>query len=92
MKLSIRRKLEDVSQIIGIEDKIINQFIKEEWIRPIDSEMRVLDEEDVSRILLIQDLKERFGVNDEAVPVILHLIDQINFIIDNAEEHPTVII
>ncbi|MBC7427736.1 MAG: hypothetical protein H7336_03930 [Bacteriovorax sp.] len=85
MKLPLRRKLEDVSQIFGIADEIIIQFIQEEWVHPIDAEFRMLDEEDVSRILLIHDLRERFGVNDEAVPVILHLIDQLNFIIDNAE-------
>ena len=38
------------------------------------------DEEDLARIQLIQELREDFGVNDEAVPIILHLIDQLNLI------------
>ena len=87
MKLPLRRRIEEVSQICGIEDEVIIQFIKEEWIHPIDIEFHMLDEEDVSRIILIQDLRERFGVNDEAVPVILHLIDQINYLIQRSDEN-----
>jgi chaperone modulatory protein CbpM len=87
MKLPLRRKIEEVSQISGLADEIIIQFINEEWIHPIDIETRMFDEEDLSRILLIHDLRERFGVNDEAVPVILHLIDQLNFIINNNDEN-----
>ena len=45
----------------------------------------MFDEEDVCRILLIHDLKDKFGVNDEAVPVILHLVDQLNFIVQKPD-------
>lgn len=84
MKLPLRRKIEEVSEICGIEGDVIIQFIEEEWIHPIDGEYNLLDEEDVARIMLIQDLREKFGVNDEAVPVILHLVDQINYIIQKS--------
>ncbi|MGH6795223.1 MAG: chaperone modulator CbpM [Methylocella sp.] len=33
---------------------------------------------DVARARLIQDLKTDFGVNDEGVDVILHLMDQLH--------------
>jgi chaperone modulatory protein CbpM len=84
MKLPLRRPLDEISEICGIPSTIIVHFIEEEWVSPIDQELKMLDEEDVCRILLINDLKERFGVNDEAVPVILHLVDQLNFIIHNS--------
>ncbi|MEA9357415.1 MerR family transcriptional regulator [Bacteriovorax sp. PP10] len=84
MKLPLRRPLDEVSEISGIPSTVIVHFIEEEWVNPIDQELRMLDEEDVCRILLIHDLQEKFGVNDEAVPVILHLVDQLNFIIDNS--------
>ncbi|MBY0415456.1 MAG: chaperone modulator CbpM [Bdellovibrionales bacterium] len=84
MKITIRRPIQEVSSICGIEISIINQFIDEEWVNPIDKELVTFDEEDVCRILLIYDLREKFGVNDESVPVILHLIDQLNFIIHNS--------
>jgi hypothetical protein len=85
MKLPLRRKIDEVSAICGVSDQVIIRYIEEEWVHPIDTELHMLDEEDVSRIILIQDLREKFGVNDEAIPVILHLIDQLNFIIHHAE-------
>jgi chaperone modulatory protein CbpM len=33
---------------------------------------------DVARARLIQDLKSDFGVNDEGVDVVLHLMDQLH--------------
>jgi chaperone modulatory protein CbpM len=33
---------------------------------------------DLARVQLIVDLKEDMGVNDEGVPIILDLVDQIN--------------
>ena len=85
MKLPLRRNIEEVAQICGVSDKIIIHYIEEEWIHPIDHELRMLDEEDVCRIILIQDLQQKFGVNEEAVPVILHLVDQLNFVIHHSE-------
>lgn len=42
------------------------------------TEIRRPDMEDIARMLLIRDLKEDFGVNDESIPVILYLIDQLH--------------
>lgn len=81
MKLPLRRPLDEISKTCGIPIQLISHFIDEEWINPIDHELKMLDEEDICRILLIDDLQKNFGVNDEAVPVILHLVDQLNFIL-----------
>lgn len=86
MKLPLRRPLSEVSIIFNIPSEVIIHFIDEEWITPIDNELKMLDEEDICRILLIHDLKDKFGVNDEAVPVILHLVDQLNFIVHDPNE------
>ena len=85
MKLPLRRPLNEVSIICNIPSEIIIHFIEEEWVNPIDTELRLFDEEDVCRILLIHDLQDKFGVNDEAVPVILHLVDQLNFIVQKPD-------
>lgn len=85
MKLSLRRPIHEVSQYCGISTTTIIHFVEEEWISPVDAELKMFDEEDVRRILLIQDLQERFGVNDEGVPLILHLLDQLNFVIHNSK-------
>lgn len=58
------------------DHKLILTYIERCWIAPDSSE---LDHEDQARIHLIQELQNVFGVNDEAVPIILHLIDQLHF-------------
>jgi chaperone modulatory protein CbpM len=62
----------------GLNQEDILQFISYEWVVPLDMENILFDEADIARIILISDLKEELGVNDEGVPIILHLIDQIN--------------
>lgn len=81
MNLALRRPLDEISEMCEIPTELIIHFIEEEWVNPIDYELKMLDEEDICRILLIRDLQKNFGVNDEAVPVILHLVDQLNFIL-----------
>ncbi|MCM2349038.1 MAG: chaperone modulator CbpM [Bacteriovoracaceae bacterium] len=72
------RKIEEASDYCGVPREMILLFIKREWISPLDQETPILDEEDVARVLLIWELRQNFGVNDEAIPIILNLIDQIN--------------
>ena len=80
MNLPLRRRLEEVCQSCGIEEEIIRQFLQEDWIHPIDQEHNIFDDEDIARIALISELRDDFGINDEAIPVILHLIDQLNLL------------
>ena len=65
----------------GLSELSLVHLIENEWISPNPrySKDQNLDEEDLARIRLILDLKNQFGVNDEAVPLILHLIDQIYY-------------
>jgi chaperone modulatory protein CbpM len=45
---------------------------------PVTSRRKFLfSEADLARAWLIQDLKVDFGVNDEGVAIILHLLDQL---------------
>lgn len=39
-----------------------------------------LDDCDLARVRLILELGDSFGANDESIPIILHLIDQIHFL------------
>jgi chaperone modulatory protein CbpM len=68
----------EVVRITGLDQKTLVTFIEKEWIHPCEREQ--LDEEDVARIKLIQDLKQSFGANDEAIPLILHLMDQLYYL------------
>lgn len=76
MKQLLRINIQEASKICGPSCEQITHFIEEEWITPVDSE--VFDDEDVTRIRLIHELMSEFGVNEEAVPIILRLIDQIH--------------
>ncbi|MFL5783962.1 MAG: MerR family transcriptional regulator [Bacteriovoracaceae bacterium] len=80
MKQLIRLTLEETSQLVGQDQNTIIHYIEEEWINPFDPMEKLFDDEDVQRIRLIHDLLDVLGVNEEAVPVILHLIDQIHCI------------
>jgi chaperone modulatory protein CbpM len=73
-----KRNIEEASDLCGVPREIILWFIEEEWIHPIDIEAIYLDDEDVARIKLIWELHNEFEVNNEAMPIILNLIDQLN--------------
>ena len=73
-----RYKIEDVCHIFGVEEIVIVKFIENEWIDPLSLEDKEFDEEDLSRIRLIFDLMNNLEVNEQSVPIILHLLDQIH--------------
>lgn len=70
-----RRRIEEACREGGLDHEIVIEFISHEWITP---QGEWIDEEDVARARLIIELRQDFGVNDEAVPLILHLIDELN--------------
>ena len=78
MKLKKRHPLEEAVSNLGLSREIIIKFVTYKWIIPADQEHMVLDEEDIARINLIYELQHDFGVNDESIPIILLLIDQLN--------------
>jgi chaperone modulatory protein CbpM len=62
----------------GMEHNTLNAWIEEEWLIPSRSSVELtFSEIDIARAQLIRDLQADFGVNDEGVGVILHLVDQL---------------
>lgn len=78
MKKTDTFEIIEVVKHYKIGEKFITTCIDNEWIIPCNCDNVLLDREDIARMLLIEDLKNNFGVNDEAIPIILHLIDQIH--------------
>lgn len=70
--------VEETAEFFGIEQTIVVEMIQHEWVVPVAE--RTLDDEDIARIRLILDLRNQFGANDEAIPLILHLVDQLYFL------------
>ncbi|MBF0288707.1 MAG: MerR family transcriptional regulator [SAR324 cluster bacterium] len=80
VKKEKRYSIEEVVEQFGICKRTVIYCIEQEWLEPADPEEQQLDQEDVARLSLICELQEKMGVNDEAVPIILHLVDQIHYL------------
>ena len=63
----------------GLQVQTLELWLDQQWLIPdqTSAEMTFSDT-DVARAHLIRDLKSDFGVNDEGVDVILHLVDQLH--------------
>ena len=63
----------------GLQVQTLDVWLEQRWLIPdqTSAEMTFSDV-DVARAHLIHDLKRDFGVNDEGVDVILHLVDQLH--------------
>lgn len=70
--------LAEAAKSSGLQADVILSYISYQWISPADAEHQVFDDEDLARLRLIRNLRESFEVNEAAVPIILHLVDQLN--------------
>lgn len=62
-----------------VEHRSLEAWIAAGWLIPPQTEPELMfNDVDLARAQLIRDLREDFGVNDEGVSVILHLIDQMH--------------
>lgn len=73
-------KLEYICLQNSISEEEVYQWIELEIIHPYDLENMLFDEEDLKRIGFICDLRERCSPNKESLQVILHLLDQVQFL------------
>jgi chaperone modulatory protein CbpM len=89
MALNTKLKLVEACEEMGIQQEIMVEFVQHHWISPAagaDTEWE-FDEEDLARARLILELKDAFGVNNESIPIILHLLDQLYFIRSRLMKH-----
>jgi chaperone modulatory protein CbpM len=63
---------------IHIERRIVERWIAAGWLIPQRDPELAFSDVDLARAQLIRELKEDFGVNDEGVSLILHLLDQVH--------------
>lgn len=72
----------EASETIGAPEALLMSFRQQNWITewaPENSETPI-DLEDLTRMRFIVELKRDFEVNDESIPIILHLMDQLNYL------------
>lgn len=62
----------------GLQEAELRHWIDERWVRPeAVSEGYVFREVDVARVRLIVELRRDLAIDEEALPVVLQLLDQI---------------
>lgn len=71
-------KIQEIAETYQIGESFITHCLRSRWVTPLSEREPELDDEDLARILLIRDLKRDFEVNDQAIPIILHLLDQLH--------------
>ena len=62
-----------------IERVVLERWIARRWVLSIDDDGQpVLTDADAARACFIRDLTRDFGVNDEGIDIVLHLVDQLH--------------
>ncbi|MDR3373093.1 MAG: chaperone modulator CbpM [Ancalomicrobiaceae bacterium] len=62
----------------GLSRPDLDRWIENDWIRPdLDDGIYVFHDIDVARVRLIQELRDELGVGEEALPIVLLLLDQL---------------
>lgn len=68
-----------VIRLMGdLADDELRRWIAERWVRPESlAEGYVFHDVDVARVRLIRELRYDLAIDEEAIPVVLNLLDQI---------------
>lgn len=75
----MRRSLDEVLAEVEISRQELEGWIRESWILPErEGDGFAFDEVDIARLRLIAELRRDLAVNEEAVPLILRLIDEVH--------------
>jgi chaperone modulatory protein CbpM len=76
---SVTVETEEFRAHADLDAELLEAWIEAGWLIPASREgLRHFSEIDLARTLLIKDLHDGFGVNDEGIAVILHLVDQLH--------------
>jgi chaperone modulatory protein CbpM len=67
----------------NLQEQTLEFWLEQQWLIPDEqvAETRFTDC-DIARAGLIRDLQQDFGVNDDGVALILHLVDQLHGVRD----------
>jgi len=76
MARAVAKDLNAACEESGVQREVILRYVEKQWIH--SGEETGWMDEDIRRAHLIVELQRDFGVNDDAIPIILHLIDQLH--------------
>ena len=67
-----------IRMVAGLQEAELRRWIDERWVRPERAASGfVFREVDVARVRLIVELRHELAIDDEALPVVLQLLDQV---------------
>lgn len=71
-------RFDEVLVTLEIGASELHAWIEQNWVLPVEEDGDYLfDETDVARVKLIAELRNDLGVNEDAIPVVLRLLDQV---------------
>ncbi len=71
-------EIDVVCRMYEVEVRELERWIGEAWVLPARAQgVYVFEEVDVARVRLIVELKRDLAIDDTAMPVVLHLLDQL---------------
>lgn len=69
---------DEVTITFRLDQGELTTWIEQQWVRPLrQGEGWHFDDGDIARLQLICELRREMAVNDEAVPLVLELLDQL---------------
>ncbi|MFO0997044.1 MAG: chaperone modulator CbpM, partial [Alphaproteobacteria bacterium] len=70
--------IETVLEQVAVGRDELEYWIERRWVLPAEREGgHLFDAADVARVRLITELRHELSIDDEAIPVVLSLLDQI---------------
>jgi chaperone modulatory protein CbpM len=67
-----------VHRLDGLDDRDLVRWIENRWVLPERrGETWIFHEVDVARVELILEIRHEFAIDEEALPVVLGLLDQV---------------
>lgn len=67
-----------VALLPGLDRSDLDRWISNAWVRPdLQADQILFHDIDVARVRLIQELRDVMQVNEEAIPIVLSLLDQL---------------
>src|SRR3546814_20544356 len=71
-------RFDEILGTLDIGASELSAWIEQHWVLPVEVEGDLLfDDTDVARVKLIAELRNDLGVNEDAIPVVLRLLDQV---------------
>ncbi len=71
-------RFDDILITLDIGASELHAWIEQHWVLPVETDGDFyFDDADVARVKLIAELRNDLGVNEDAIPVVLRLLDQV---------------